>query len=46
MIISLVPVRLGQGIPYFGALAKAPHRFGDPVIIAGRRAHRAWGGMR
>jgi dihydrofolate reductase len=38
MIVSLVPVMLGQGIPYFGGLVKAPHRFGDPVIIAGRRA--------
>jgi dihydrofolate reductase len=38
VIISLVPVMLGQGIPYFGGLAQAPHRFGDPVIVAGRRA--------
>jgi dihydrofolate reductase len=38
VIVSLVPVMLGQGIPYFGGLVKAPHRFGDPVIIAGRRA--------
>ena len=38
VIISLVPVMLGQGIPYFAGLAKAPHRFGDPVIIAGRQA--------
>ena len=38
VIVSLVPVLLGQGIPYFGGLAKAPHRFGDPAIIAGHRA--------
>jgi dihydrofolate reductase len=38
VIASLVPVMLGQGIPYFGGLVKAPHRFGDPVITAGRRA--------
>ena len=38
VIISLVPVMLGQGIPYFGGLAKGPHRFDDPVVIAGRRA--------
>ncbi len=37
VIISLVPVLLGKGIPYFGDLANAPHRFGDPVIIAGHR---------
>jgi dihydrofolate reductase len=38
VIVTLVPVLLGQGIPYFGGLVKAPHRLGDPVIIAGRRA--------
>ena len=37
VIISLAPVMLGQGIAYFGELAHAPHRFGDPVIIAGHR---------
>lgn len=37
VIISLVPVMLGKGIPYFGTLAAAPHRFADPVIIAGSR---------
>jgi dihydrofolate reductase len=37
VIISLVPVMLGQGIPYFAGLAHAPHRFADPVIVAGRR---------
>jgi len=37
VIISLVPVLLGQGIPYFASLARAPHRFDDPVIIPGSR---------
>jgi dihydrofolate reductase len=36
--ISLVPVLLGQGIPYFANLTSAPHRFDDPVIIQGKRA--------
>jgi len=35
--ISLVPVLLGRGIPYFANLARAPHRFDDPVIIPGSR---------
>ena len=34
--ISLVPVLMGKGIPYFAHLARAPHRFDDPVIIPGR----------
>lgn len=37
VIISLVPVLLGKGIPYFAGLARAPHRFDDPVIIPGSR---------
>ncbi|HEY1673701.1 MAG TPA: deaminase [Streptosporangiaceae bacterium] len=37
VIISLAPVMLGKGIAYFGDLAHPPHRFGDPVIIAGHR---------
>ncbi|GAB3963613.1 dihydrofolate reductase family protein [Actinoallomurus acanthiterrae] len=36
--ISLVPVLLGEGIPYFTDLAGAPHRFDDPVVIQGNRA--------
>jgi dihydrofolate reductase len=36
--ISLVPVLLGKGIPYFADLARSPHHFGDPTIIAGSRA--------
>ena len=35
--ISLVPVLIGKGIPYFANLAHAPHRFDDPVIIPGSR---------
>jgi dihydrofolate reductase len=35
--ISLVPVLMGEGIPYLANLARAPHRFDDPVIILGRR---------
>ena len=35
--ISLVPVLMGNGIPYFANLARAPHRFDDPVIIPGSR---------
>ena len=37
VIISLVPVLLGTGIPYFANLARVPHRFDDPVIIPGSR---------
>lgn len=37
MSISLVPVLLGKGIPYFAGLARAPHRFDDPVVIPGSR---------
>jgi dihydrofolate reductase len=36
--VSLVPVLLGKGIPYFANLTGAPHRFDDPVITHGRRA--------
>jgi hypothetical protein len=35
--ISLVPVLMSEGIPYFANLARAPHRFDDPVIIPGSR---------
>jgi hypothetical protein len=38
--ISLVPVLLRTGIPYFANLARAPHRFDDPVIIPGSRVTR------
>lgn len=36
--ISLVPVLLGAGIPYFADLARPPHRFEDPTVVAGTRA--------
>jgi dihydrofolate reductase len=36
--VSLVPVLLGKGIPYFANLGEAPHRFDDPVVIPGTRA--------
>ena len=45
--ISLVPVLLGKGIPYFANLARAPHRFDDPVIIPGSRVtHLRYAGRR
>jgi len=36
--VSLVPVLMGEGIPYFANLGSAPHRFEDPVVIPGKRA--------
>jgi dihydrofolate reductase len=36
--VSLVPVLLGAGIPYFAGLTGAPHRLDDPVVISGKRA--------
>ena len=36
--VSLVPVLLGTGIPYFSRLTAAPHRFHDPVVVQGARA--------
>ena len=36
--VSLVPVLLGEGIPYFANLGAAPHRFEDPVVTPGTRA--------
>lgn len=36
--VSLVPVLLGEGIPYFAGLARTPHRFDDPAVIPGKRA--------
>ncbi len=36
--VSLVPVLLGSGIPYFAHLTGAPHRLEDPVVVPGHRA--------
>jgi dihydrofolate reductase len=36
--VSLVPVLLGTGIPYFAGLTGAPHRFEDPEVIPGKGA--------
>lgn len=36
--ISLAPVLMGRGIPYFADLSAAPHRFEDPVVVQGSRA--------
>ena len=36
--VSLVPVLLGRGIPYFANLASGPYRFEDPVVIQGKGA--------
>jgi dihydrofolate reductase len=36
--VSLVPVLLGVGIPYFAHLTRAPHRFDDPIVIPGSHA--------
>jgi dihydrofolate reductase len=35
--VSLVPVLLGQGIPYFASLRSAPHRLDDPDVTRGKR---------
>ncbi|MDI3390771.1 hypothetical protein QIS99_31960 [Streptomyces sp. B-S-A8] len=34
--VSLVPVLLGRGIPYFADLTDAPHHFADPVVTRGQ----------
>ncbi|MFM9368592.1 dihydrofolate reductase family protein [Streptomyces sp. Da 82-17] len=36
--VSLVPVLLGRGIPYFAELTGAPHHFDDPVVVQGKGA--------
>ncbi len=33
--ISLVPVLIGEGIPFFGSLDKAPVSFDGPRIVEG-----------
>ncbi len=36
--VSLAPVLLGKGIPYFANLGAAPHRLDDPEVTIGKRA--------
>ena len=36
--VSLAPVLLGNGIPYFADLGAAPHRLDDPEVTVGKRA--------
>jgi dihydrofolate reductase len=36
--VSLVPVLLGEGIPYFAKLDRGHVLFDDPVVVQGRRA--------
>ncbi|OJF12024.1 dihydrofolate reductase family protein [Couchioplanes caeruleus] len=36
IVVSLVPVLLGSGIPFFGGLAKTPVGLGDPKVVAGQ----------
>jgi dihydrofolate reductase len=35
--VDLVPVLLGDGIPFFANLAKKPIRLGDPTVVQGKR---------
>lgn len=36
IVVSLVPVLLGSGVPFFADLARTPVRLGDPTVVAGR----------
>jgi dihydrofolate reductase len=36
--VSLVPVLLGEGVPYFAKLDRGHVLFDDPVVVQGRRA--------
>ena len=36
IVVSLVPVLLGGGIPFFADLGKTPVRLGDPRVVAGK----------
>ena len=36
IVVSLVPVLLGKGIPFFAGLANAPIRLGDPTVTEGK----------
>jgi hypothetical protein len=33
--VDLVPVLLGEGIPFFAGLAKAPLELGTPTVVEG-----------
>jgi dihydrofolate reductase len=35
IVVSLVPVLLGTGIPFFGGLSKTPVRLEDPLVVQG-----------
>ena len=35
IVVSLVPVLLGRGIPFFAELAKTPVRLDDPKVVEG-----------
>jgi dihydrofolate reductase len=35
--VDLVPILLGDGIPFFANLAKKPIRLGDPTVVEGKR---------
>ena len=35
IVVSLVPVLLGKGIPFFANLATAPIRLSDPAVTEG-----------
>jgi dihydrofolate reductase len=37
IVVSLVPVLLGKGIPFFANLATAPIRLDDPTVVEGTR---------
>nr|BFE69495.1 hypothetical protein GCM10020092_027960 [Actinoplanes digitatis] len=34
-MVSLVPVLLGAGIPFFSGLSKTPVRLEDPLVVEG-----------
>jgi len=36
IVVSLVPVLLGRGIPFFSELAKTPVRLDDPKVVEGK----------
>ena len=36
--VSLAPVLLGEGVPYFAKLDRGHVLFDDPVVVQGRRA--------